>query len=323
MISYIMIHVLGMLLTGLYIYSLYLPSKNDSFRAAIRQLLDKFHDSTAFVCFSIQVAAFVLLIREEAGISTSGMGDGTVKITEAVSLLTLLPLAYAFILLERERGQHASSSSDEKDSIERQYSHTGDLSESTRFPLLVLCWLLAFFPFYCKMNNAWAPSKISNQPGAPITLDQFDHVTRICLEGVQVISPAESTFMAALAVLCYVPMSVIVLGRVVFLALQKHHQGSGLYKKLAHKCSRDWVSRTVTWALIAIPLLAAGLLWSVFRVKRFQVQLTQQLNVEDPEGEWAFGQVAAVTVFAPVFIEVWIQCRLRVLAWYDRLVGPK
>lgn len=75
----------------------------------LRRCLEAYHDCTAFLTFSIQIAAIVVLVQVDFGISTESMGDATVRIAQAVSALTLLPLAYAIVLLDHSRDPEESS----------------------------------------------------------------------------------------------------------------------------------------------------------------------------------------------------------------------
>lgn len=305
-VGYVLDHALGAGFAALVLrYSQAKKHQKSLYRS--RRLLDRFFDCAAFLCFSIQVAAIVVLIKEEAGISTANMGDGSVRITEAVSLLTLLPLLYAVVLLSVPEDSTASAvrenSVSEKGTVA---TTTATEEQSRRFGILILCWLMAFFPFYCKMNNAFAPSKISDSPGSAISNAQFELIQNVCLDDVSRITPAEDRLMSALAILSYIPTSVLILGTIIFKGLEKHHAHTRLYLKLASWVEllqeREW-SWVMPSLLTFIPLLAGGLIWTVMRVKQFQSQLSHDVGADDSDGEWTFGQVVAVTVFAPVLLD--------------------
>ena len=115
-----------------------------------------FYESAIFFTFSIQLASIVMLARLDFGISASGMGDSTAKITWAISLLTMLPLMYVIyipgLLQERQEG------------INQELKHQAmqNLRERLRFLLFIVCWLLSVFPFLSRMISTFGPSVINS-----------------------------------------------------------------------------------------------------------------------------------------------------------------
>lgn len=104
LIGYILSNVLGFFFASTILLLLRFPSVNEAkdqwriFKDRLRYVLiqgySSFYDSAVFLSISIQIASIVMLARLDFGISASGMGDSTAKITWAVSLLVLLPLVY-------------------------------------------------------------------------------------------------------------------------------------------------------------------------------------------------------------------------------------
>lgn len=278
--------------------------------------LDSFNDCATFFAFSIEIAAIVVLVREDFGISTSGMGDATVHITQAISVLVLLPLCYRTVTdvpqsTERPETDPLEAEKNKSDSSTTASTAGSTDEKSTRearcFILLVVCWLLAFYPFYSKMNTEFGPSQISSS-GA-ITSPQFAAIEDMCTANVSNITSAENAVMTAFEMVSYILLSVFVLGRILWLGMEKHHSESKLYTTLLAWCRRH-VSEKVTWrvrtgCLIAMPLLASGLVWTILRTQQFQHQMARTMASDDSDAQWTFGQVVAVTVFAPVIVEGW------------------
>lgn len=52
-------------------------------------------------------------------------------------------------------------------------------------------------------------------------------------------------------------------------------------------------------------MLSVGLIWTFFRLQKSQSQLAQNAGTQDADAAWSFGQLVAVTVFAPVLGEAW------------------
>jgi hypothetical protein len=79
------------------------------------------------------------------------------------------------------------------------------------------------------MNSLFGPSQI----GTVISYEQFATIEKICYEGVNVISDAEDRFMTAVAIIAFVPISLLACGRIVVLGVRKHHTQSRIYVRMA------------------------------------------------------------------------------------------
>ena len=123
-------------------------------RSVLRQGCSSFYDSATLLSFSIQIASIVMLARLDFGVSTSGMGDSTVKITWAVSLLTLLLLLYVAFLPRLLQ-----------DPVSDKQTPKEFSKQKLRFGLFAVCWLLSLYPFYSKMVGYFGPSLIGNGEG--------------------------------------------------------------------------------------------------------------------------------------------------------------
>ena len=155
------------------------------------------------------------------------------------------------------------------------------------------------------MNSVFGPSKI----GTAISQDQFATVEEICFQDVRVVSAAEDRFMTAVAIISFIPLSLLAFGRIVVLGVRKHHTQSGIYVRMAVLLQGNNLARRFRQGLVlslgVTPLLACGLLWTVVRVQSFQKQMTAAAGNSFADGQWTFGQVVAVTVFVPVLVEAW------------------
>ncbi|KAK5700070.1 hypothetical protein LTR97_006205 [Elasticomyces elasticus] len=275
--------------------------------------LDSFHDCATFFAFSIQLAAIVVLVRENFGISTAGMGDATVRVTQAISVLVLLPLGYNMLVPTfgpSDQHQELAQANELEDETRLEKKKNRDPAANTqRFLLFVVCWLLAFYPFQSAMNSWFGTSKIGSSSTAVISPEDFAEIGNMCTEGMQQISGTENALMAAFEILAFVPLSTLVLGRVLWLGIEKHHHGSRFYvilESLRKKHLSVKAGEGLQMAcFVAIPLLASGLLWTVFRAQRLQMDMASVLESGDSDHQWTFGQVVAVTLFAPILVETW------------------
>lgn len=161
------------------------------------------------------------------------------------------------------------------------------------------------------MNSVFGSSKIgaplSQEPAPVISDKQFGVLKAMCFRGVPVISLAQDQLMTTLAIIEFMPVSVLALGRILVLGIRKHHRQSKLCIQLSNvlqgriQCK---FKQALVSSLSIIPFLAFGLLWTIIRVQRFQKQQMVNATGSDfSDGQWTFDQVVAVPVFVPVLVE--------------------
>ena len=93
-VGYVLEHILGLILSARILLNISKGRYEVSIR---RRCLDSFQECATFFAFAIEIAAIAVLIQEDLGISTSGMGDDTVRITQSVAMLVLAPLLYPLL----------------------------------------------------------------------------------------------------------------------------------------------------------------------------------------------------------------------------------
>ena len=262
-----------------------------------------FHDCASFFTFSIQLACIVVLARLDFGISASGMGDSTAKITWAISLLTMLPLLYVAFNPDLLREPSAHTYGDEK------FRRRIDRKEQLRFLLFALCWLLFMYPFFSRMMETFGPSAIGgiSGHGQAISTSDWDAVQSICVANVQPITQREIVAMKVFSVTGSLFVCLLALCKILWLAVKRQHGRS----RLVHYIRGRWLkgrsheSQLSIAMFIAIPIIAVSQLWTMFRLRTFQEQVSQSSGTQDSDGQWTFGQIAAVTIFVPVLVECW------------------
>ncbi len=302
-VGYTLDHVLGL---GLSMFALIWAARNDykRLRRMLWNCLNIFSDCATFFAFSIEVAAIIVLLEEDLGKSTNGMGDDTVRVTQAVAMVVLLPLIYP-ILTFRAKSAHVDVLREPDEEQE-----TDAEKAKLRFGLLVLCWLLGFYPFYSKMNAAFGHSRIGGRHHssghAVLTYQQFDTIQTMCFGKIRPITVTQDNLMTAFVIATYIPLSLFVLGRILCQGVQEKHPDSRpdkLLKAVAERTPKWAVDGTLLIVYGTIPLLAAGLLWSIIWTQQSQQKLTAAFGGTDSDNTWTFGQIVAVTVFAPVLVE--------------------
>ena len=309
--SYVLDHVLGFLLGTAVLAVATTSPRHSRVGSMLRNCLHTYCQCATFLAFSIEIAAIVVLIREDFGINTIGMGDYTVRITHAVAMVALLPLVYPIIA--SIVGSHKSilqTALPTNHECCQCKGHSKDRN-SVRFSLFVVCWTLALYPFFSKLNATFGESKIQKHQSsgnATLTMDQWNIIENICLGAIEPITTDEDNWMTAYVILAYLPLSEFVLGRVFWLGVEKNHYGSTIHRRLM-LCSKKVPNVVVTImpfiTFSCIPAIVSGLLWSIIRTQQAQAALNESLGGIDWDNYWSFGQIVAVATFAPIFIECW------------------
>ena len=266
-----------------------------------------FYDCAVFFTFSIQLACIVVLARLDFGISATGMGDSTAKITWAVSLLTILPLMYiAFnpkLLREPSTVNAAAAKSQGKK----------DRKEQLRFLLFALCWLLFMYPLLSRMMQTFGKSAIGGDSPV-ISTGDWSSIETSCLVNVHDITTKETIAMNIFGVSGSLFVSVLALAKIIWLAAQRQHRHSRLVQHIRERRpktnSRHPLLSIVLF--VVIPILVVSQCWTVSRLRAFQAQVSSASGNSDSDGQWTFGQIAAMTVFAPVLVQrpFWCNARL-------------
>ena len=274
------------------------PKPLDQCVSVIRRGCSSFYDCAIFFTFSIQLACIVALARVDFGLNASGMGDSTARITRAVSLLTILPPMYvAFnpgLIREPQLGQ-ASSTQSEK---------IKDRKEQLRFLLFALCWLLFIYPFLSRMMETFGPNAIHK--AQIVTAIEWDSIETLCTAGVRSVTNQELLAMNFFSVAGSIFVCLMTLTKIIWLAVHRHHKDSRLAQRVRRVWFKNssWFRGLPTVLFIGLPIFAVSQLWTIFRLRRFQQQMAQNAGNSDTDGQWTFGQIAAVTIFVPVAVEV-------------------
>ncbi|OCK84536.1 hypothetical protein K432DRAFT_320115 [Lepidopterella palustris CBS 459.81] len=308
-IGYISANVLGFAFIATYIYLLRSSTSNKWPRQQklLSSTLNSFHSAATLLAFSIQIASIVVLVRANFGISADAMGANTVEITWTVSLLTLLPLIYGVFIPEALR--EPLNPSDQ--------SQYGDTSKANLpFGLFVICYLPSLYPFLSRMISTFGPSQIGNAPGSAISTSDFNTIQTICFAGVTPLSTAEIAAINVFGIAGYLFLSLLTISKIVVLGILKQHPDSKIAASVrsmglaadntAMKQSqsiRPVPSLFTLTIAISIPLFSITQLWTFFRMLHLQTQMARATGNVYLDTQWTFGQVVAVTVFAPVLVE--------------------
>ncbi len=304
--GYIIENVLGLILVlSLFVLRRSIPEHQQRTSAApLHRYLavatrgcNSFHDCAVFFTFSIQLACIVVLACLDFGISANGMGDSTAKITWAISLLTMLPIMYVAFNpgLLREKSAETPS----------RIPKSKDRKEQLRFLLFALCLLLSIYPFLSRMMETFGPSMIGGSSKV-ISISEWDVIQSMCVASVDPITSQEIVAMEVFGVAGSLFVCLLGLTKIIWLAIKRHH-GQSQFVQYVHSRNSKW-RHTTQLALVLfvlVPIIAVSQLWTIFRLRRFQEQISANSGNMDSDTQWTFGQIVAVTIFLPVLVECW------------------
>lgn len=258
-----------------------------------------FYDSAIVFAFAIQIASIVVLARLNFGATASGMGDSTARITWSISLLTLIPLMYVVCMPRLLRGQQDSANGLERKQEPR---------EKLRFLLFTVCCLLFQYPLFSRMISMYGPSLIGTGPHQVVSTSDWNTIETTCIPNdVRSITNAESMAMSVFGVGGSLFISLFIVIKLVWLAAQKQHGDVRLVQSIRNRYSKSSF-RGIRWSaalFIFLPVLAISQIWTILRLRQQQLQISKAAGNPDLDGEWTFGQVAAMTIFMPVLVECW------------------
>jgi hypothetical protein len=281
-------------------FALYEPiwtASPTKYRGLLTKGCEVFFDCAVYFALSIQISCMVVLVRKDFGISATGFGGLTVQITWAVALLCMLPLLCPMLLLE--------------------YTHKK--GSNYRLFLFCGCWLLFCYAFMSQMIGDYGPGQIGpdaglGQPNAA-TNEEWNKLNSVCLAGVSYLSPREQKVLEGFGAAG--SSLVIACGLTCLIWFIVKRQGpkraQDFQEKVLPLLREERRARYLVWCLIAIILtLSIPQLRGILRIRGIQQELSNVTSSVYTDNQWSFGQVVAVMLFAPVFIEVgylWVQER--------------
>ena len=179
--------------------------------------------------------------------------------------------------------------------------------QKSRFLLFALCWLLSIYPFLSRMMETFGPNSIGDSEHQIISNADWSQIEAVCLAGVDPVSNQEIIAMDVFAVVGSFAVCLLALSKIFWLGIQRQHQNSRRAQIIRNRL-RSQSFRKVpisTVLLVFIPVIAASQLWTLLRWRNYQAHISQAAGNQYVDGDWTFGQIAAVTIFVPVLVQVW------------------
>lgn len=259
--------------------------------STIYGIFDSYFDCALFYAFSNELAFAIVVTKVTFGLNADGMGNLTLRIAWAGATLTILPMIYQILL--RNRSAHL------------KHAQTGAFAMRRKltFPMFCVCWAIFLYTFLNKMADTFSPSQIGSGPAAVISDNSWAEIQSLCSGDWDSLTMVENAAIDAFDIAASLLICLIVMAR------------------LLTGCFRAWGWRYTPWTdlkqrfshvldvlcvvlMVVLPLLAIGLMWSVFRLASLQAQLAEAIGADYSDNDWSFGQIVSITIFTPVLVDI-------------------
>ncbi|KAF2824866.1 hypothetical protein CC86DRAFT_383633 [Ophiobolus disseminans] len=278
-----------------------------------------FYDNAAFFAFAMQAASIATLTKVDFGISANGMGALTMQIVWLVSILSLLPL---LPLVLRPQLYHENTLVDLSESIveivptsghevgtksisEARAMAISEARQDLRFFFFVVCWAMAFGPFFSRMGGTFGQSRIGDSNDSVISTTDWKQIEDACFLGVNKISRSLDDFVTACGITSYLLVSVIAIGKIANTLLEgSSYRWLKWFSRVETSMSSVWHVRLHRLVSAFVFFLLAVQFWAFFRLRQLQKDMVRAAGGEFSDEQWTFGQIVAVVVYIPVLVEV-------------------
>ncbi|KAL2875112.1 hypothetical protein SGCOL_009684 [Colletotrichum sp. CLE4] len=133
------------------------------FQLVLKAGFDAFFEFAIYFAVAIELAAIVMLVNKDFGISTAGFGANEAQIALAVSVVCILPLLYPIALLPLDLFHPESERQAQQNSrkLQQRQRRRRDFS----LMLFALVCVLFFYPFLSQCIHNWAPLRVGEGNG--------------------------------------------------------------------------------------------------------------------------------------------------------------
>lgn len=231
------------------------------------------------VTVSTQIAAVVVLVWKDFGISADDLGAFTVEIVWSVALLTMLPTLLLSFLpsITQERLQLS-------------------------FAIICISWLLFMYTFVSRLINNYGPSQIGSRSGSVISSLQWDVIVNLCF-GDTTLSDLEKTAFGFFAIGGSLFMSLVIATRLIWSTVDSW--APHFFQRVSKLVSGLQKPHKDREILLICCVLAWGIAeaWSVIRIRQIRAALAKSIEGDNIYSDWSFGQIIAIVAVAPVVVD--------------------
>ncbi|KAK1655822.1 hypothetical protein BDP81DRAFT_388712 [Colletotrichum phormii] len=265
------------------------------FQLVLKAGFDAFFEFAIYFAIAIEIAAVVMLVNKDFGISTAGFGANEAQIALAVSVVCILPLLYPIALSPLDLFHPESERQAQQNSrkLQQRQRRQRDFS----LVLFALVCVLFFYPFLSQCIHNWAPLRVGEGNGGDgktyLTEEEWERIRDMCFGKVNNFTVSEHWALAV----CEIIASLL-----IFLFMLWHAMELGI-RRIAGVGESE--SGPGSALLLFVPLFfGCALLWCIFRLRSIQAAAASNMGSEYAGNDWGFGQIVGIIIFAPVPTEM-------------------
>lgn len=287
----------------------------------LRAGLESFWSCAIYFAIAVELAAIVMLVYKDFGVSTTDFGSTDTQIALAISVVCMLPLMYPIALLpsgvvDAPQVSHHQGEL-EADRALRALERTKHRLRAFLFTILIVSFI---YPFISQCLRNWGSSRIGegNGPGGETlaTWDEWDRVVDMCTGGEAQLSAHDFMALAAFELIGSSVLFAFGICLLIDAGIRRWRGDNsdqdetrgfmGQLIRMQFSMRRIWKDYLVVRvSCVLAPLaLSCPLLWAIFRLRIIQKQLDTRSGSSYANNTWGFGQVVGIVIFLPVIPEV-------------------
>lgn len=249
--------------------------KHNKLARSTRKITAAYADSAIMLALSVELACAIVLIRKNFGLGSYDFGALTVQIAWTVAVLIILPI------------------------VNFCWQDLGDDRFELRLCMIGSTFILFLINFISRMISRFS----NRQKGTAYTDDEGKQLAVLCLLNSGGLSSIGQTVIDVFCIggSLWTSFSVVAaladqcLYAVRNTAAKKLHEALYLLKD---------ERRGLAVNVVALMIWSFPQFWALMKFRASQKQFATNLGQADGSDEWSFGQILAVVVFLPVFVEV-------------------
>ena len=262
--------------------------KDHRWVSIVRQGYSSYADAAIILTFSVQVAAVVFLIKKSYGLGGLDFGNLTMEVTWAAALLTFLPIQLTYLITPR--------------ALEPCSTEDG---ETVSLFWISVSWVLFFFTFVTRMVSYFANGQVGDGPDAVISVQEAQNISVLCFGrnfSLPIPEYVAAEFFAIGGSIVASLLTISMLANEIGERREYNWNLAFRKSKVFVKLQKSAIARGLI--VLNVLLWATPQIWTIFRFRQLQTQLAQSMNRSYVDNNWSFGQIMALIVFLPVFVQM-------------------
>lgn len=294
-------------------------------RVLLHAGFEAFWDCSIYFALAVELAAIVMLVYKDFGVSTAGFGSNDLQIAVAISVLCILPHMYPVALLSPGVLDGPRSGRDDS-TAEKTLTRMRRVRHHFRAFLFILLTAVYIYPFLSQCVHNWGRSRIGDGNAASgetaVSDAEWAKVAYMCTGDDAALSGDEFMLLAVFELVASIALFAFVVGFLVSVAVRRWRgdhddNNAGVdeaddpivmvrlvrFQRYLEDVWERSVATRVFCALVPL-VLALPLLWGIFRLRSIQQALDERSALPYTSNDWGFGQVVGVVIFLPVPVQM-------------------